>query len=89
MLQRLGFTSARTSDTGYNHLKKLNPYALKVQIWDRYTTPEIAKKWVMKAYRKRLWLIEVFHLVGRKNNDNYEYFTSIYHFKKILNLLIK
>jgi len=89
ILQRLGFTSARTSDIGYNHFKKLKPYALKVQSWDKCTTPEMAEKWVKKAYRKKLWLIEVFHLVGRENNDNYEYFTSIYHFKKHIEFLNK
>jgi len=89
ILSKSGYTSARTSDIGYNVIGKLNPYALKVQTWDRFTTAKDAEKWVNKAHKRGLWLIECFHLVGKENNNDYEYFTSVEEFRKHIEFISK
>ena len=88
ILSKSGYTSVRTSDVGYNVIEKLNPYALKVQAWDRCTTAKDGEKWVDKSVKERLWLIECFHLIG-KENKKYEYFTPIKEFRKHIIFLAK
>jgi len=59
-----GYTSARTIHPGFNHFDHLEPYGLRSQTWDQWTTARIADKWVDKAIRQNLWLIEVFHAMN-------------------------
>jgi len=59
-----GYTSARTIHSGFNYFDHLEPYGLKSQVWDRWTTARIADKWVDKAISQNLWLIEVFHAMN-------------------------
>jgi len=59
-----GYTSARTIHPGFNHFDHLEPYGLRSQVWDQWTTARIADKWVDKAIRQNLWLIEVFHAMN-------------------------
>jgi len=59
-----GYTSARTIRPGFNHFLHFEPYALRCQVWDAWTTARIADKWVDKAINQNLWLIEVFHAMN-------------------------
>jgi hypothetical protein len=58
-----GYTSARTMRPGFNRFQQFDPYALRTQAWDQWTTARIADKWVDKAISQNLWLIEVFHAI--------------------------
>lgn len=68
-----GYTSARTIRPGFNNMHNFEPYALKSQVWDRWTSARVANKWVDKAIRRNLWLIEVFHAI---NLPHYPYSCS-------------
>ena len=68
-----GYTSARTIHSGFNYFDHLEPYGLRSQVWDRWTTARIADKWVDKAISQNLWLIEVFHAM---NLPHYPYSCS-------------
>ena len=59
-----GYTSARTIRPGFNYLRRFEPYALRCQVWDEWTTARTADKWVDKAISQNLWLIEVFHAMN-------------------------
>jgi len=59
-----GYTSARTIRPGFNDMHHLEPYALRSQAWDKWTSARVANKWVDKAIRHNLWLIEVFHAIN-------------------------
>jgi peptidoglycan/xylan/chitin deacetylase (PgdA/CDA1 family) len=59
-----GYTSARTTRPGFNYFHHFEPYALRCQVWDEWTTARIANKWVDKAIDQNLWLIEVFHAMN-------------------------
>jgi len=59
-----GYTSARTIRPGFNNFHHLEPYALRCQAWDEWTTARIADKWVDKAISQNWWLIEVFHAMN-------------------------
>ena len=59
-----GYTSARTIRPGFNYLRSFEPYALRCQVWDEWTTARTADKWVDKAISQNLWLIEVFHAMN-------------------------
>jgi len=67
------YTSARTIRPGFNYFHHFEPYALRCQVWDEWTTARIADKWVDKAVSKNLWLIEVFHAM---NLPHYPYSCS-------------
>jgi peptidoglycan/xylan/chitin deacetylase (PgdA/CDA1 family) len=60
----MGYKSARTMRPGFNYLHHFEPYALRCQAWDEWTTARIADKWVDKAISQNLWLIEVFHAMN-------------------------
>ena len=68
-----GYTSGRTIRPGFNHFHNFEPYALRCQVWDQWTTARSANKWVDKAIRQNLWLIEVFHAI---NLSHYPYSCS-------------
>jgi len=68
-----GYTSARTIRPGFNYFHHFEPYALRCQVWDEWTTARIADKWVNKAINQNLWLIEVFHAM---NLPHYPYSCS-------------
>lgn len=78
------YSSARSTDAGFNHLSFLNLYALKSFLWDRWTKIATANQWVDKAIKQKLWLIEIFHLVSKTNPSNYKYFTSTKDFEEHL-----
>ncbi|OLD03488.1 MAG: hypothetical protein AUJ07_06305 [Crenarchaeota archaeon 13_1_40CM_3_53_5] len=59
-----GYTSARTIRPGLNDSHHFEPYALRSQVWDQWTNARVANKWVDKAIRDNLWLIEVFHAIN-------------------------
>jgi len=62
-----GYTSARTIRPGFNHSRHFEPYRLRCQVWDAWTTARIADKWVDKAINQNLWLIEVFHATNLRH----------------------
>jgi polysaccharide deacetylase len=68
-----GYTSARTIRPGFNDSHHFEPYALTSQAWDQWTNARVANKWVDKAIRQNLWLIEVFHAI---NLPHYPYSCS-------------
>ena len=63
LVKKVGYTSARTSRLGFNHYHKVEPYSLRTQAWDRWVTARTAAKWVDRAIKNKLWLIEVFHAI--------------------------
>ena len=63
LVSNAGYTSARTIRPGLNYFRDLEPYSLRVQVWDQWTTAKTANKWVDRAISKNLWLIEVFHVI--------------------------
>ena len=73
LARNTGYTSARTIHPGFNYFHHFEPYALKCQVWDEWTTARIADKWVDKAISQNLWLIEVFHAM---NLPHYPYSCS-------------
>src|SRR3989338_3290937 len=87
LLVKKYYSSARSTDAGFNNLSHLNLYALKIFPWDRWTKIATANQWVNKAIKQKLWLIESFHLVAAANKNNYRYFTSTEDFEKHLQYL--
>jgi polysaccharide deacetylase len=79
-----GYTSGRTTRPGFNHFHHLKPYALRCQVWDLWTTAKIANKWVDKAIKRNLWLIEVFHAI---NLPHYPYSCSATSLKEHLSYI--
>lgn len=75
LLVKQCYSSARSTDAGFNNLNHLSLYALKIFPWDRWTTATTANKWVDITINKKAWLIETFHLVSETNPLNYKYFT--------------
>jgi len=59
-----GYTSARTTRPGLNDSHHFEPYALRSQVWDQWTSARVANKWVDNAIQHNLWLIEVFHAIN-------------------------
>lgn len=78
------YLSARSSDAGLNKITPKNLFNLKTFTWYKWTTPDIANKWVDKAIKEKAWLIGVLHLVAKKNKIDYKYFTSVSDFEKHL-----
>jgi len=84
LVKYAGFESARTADIGFNDLKNLDPYSLKVMCWDRFTSAEEANRWIDRAIEGRYWLIELFHLISNKEEKSNLYFTRFEEFEKHL-----
>ena len=82
--RQAGYTSARTVRPGFNHIHDLEPYALRCQVWDRWTTARVADRWVDKAISENCWLIEVFHAI---NLPHYPYSCSESSLKKHLSYI--
>jgi hypothetical protein len=81
----LGYSSARSSDIGFNNVNKIDFYALKVQTWNKSTKAEDANKWIDIAKKNGYWLIECIHLIGKEENScDYQYFTNAKEFEKHL-----
>lgn len=83
----LGHTSARTSRRGWNHPRRLRPWALNAQTWTAATEDAEATDWIDRARAGGSWLIEVFHLVDRP--DGYPWTTSPEQFCRHLDALIE
>lgn len=64
VVKEAGYTSARTTRPGFNCFHRFESYALRCQVWDQWTTPRIADKWVDRAISRNLWLVEVFHAIN-------------------------
>jgi hypothetical protein len=73
LVRDTGYKSARTTRPGFNHFHHLEPFALRCQVWDQWTTARIADKWVDRAIEQKLWLIEVLHAM---NLPHYPYSCS-------------
>ena len=63
LVRDTGYSSARTTILGFNNFHRINPYTIQTQVWDRKTTAKTADRWVNRAIRERLWLVEVFHAI--------------------------
>lgn len=63
LVRDTGYSSARTTNLGFNNFDHIHPYTIRTQVWDRKTTAKMADRWVNHALRKRLWLVEVFHAI--------------------------
>jgi len=63
LVRDTGYSSARTTILGFNNLHRIHPYTIQTQVWDRKTTAKTADRWVNRAIRERLWLVEVFHAI--------------------------
>lgn len=83
-LVSIHYSSARTTDAGLNTFEKKNLYSLKTIMWNRWTTVRRMNQYINRAIKENKWLIETFHLVGNKNESNYEYFTSVFDFENHL-----
>lgn len=87
MVKSQGYSSARGTDEGYNLPQRVNLYAMKCQMWDKFTTVEEANKWVDKAIEKHAWLIECHHLLGEHNPTDYPYFTKLAYLREHLDYI--
>lgn len=81
------YDSARTMDPGLNKLPPNDLYSLKTFAWNQWTRAEAANKQVNNVIKNGGWLVETFHLIGKSNLSNYEYFTHVNEFEKHLKYL--
>jgi len=86
IIKKCGYTSARSSNIGFNDFFDFDEFCLKVQQWDKYTSVSEANRWVDKAERNSLWLIECLHLVT-KNDDEYSFHTKLHDLESHLKYL--
>jgi hypothetical protein len=70
-----GYTSARSVYKGYNRYDGIDFFALRIMLWDAYTTVKQADGWIDKAMATGAWLIENYHLVAEDNRAAYRWFT--------------
>jgi peptidoglycan/xylan/chitin deacetylase (PgdA/CDA1 family) len=64
LVREAGYKSARSSNLGYNSQSRVERYALRVQVWDKFVTSKEANKWLDLAIERDYWLVEVFHALG-------------------------
>lgn len=87
-IERAGYSSARGMKFGYNKPGALSKTSLKVQTWHSFTRVSDMNRSVDRAVKKGLWLIECYHLIGKKQHANYDYFTNTLDFEKHLRYLM-
>jgi len=93
---RTVYTSARISQNSpvYNELPVKDRFALKGFCVTSDYGPDALNKCVERAVERGSWLIEVFHLVGKKNTESahrkapYRFFTHIDDFKRHIDFII-
>lgn len=91
------FKSSRvtTDRPSFNKLPIKDPHSISGFAVTRKHSPVYLNKQIDHAAKHKLWLIEVFHLVGRKNTLSahrpkpYRYFMHIDDFKKHVNYILK
>ncbi|NQT23253.1 MAG: polysaccharide deacetylase family protein [Candidatus Omnitrophica bacterium] len=78
----------------FNKVPIKNPYNVKgFCVMGKYSLPFLAKQ-VERAIKEKLWLIEVFHLVGKKNTKSvhrdrhYRFFMGVADFKKHVDFIL-
>jgi len=76
ILKKCGYTSARSCDLGFNNLFNFDMFCLKIQQWDSDTSVSEANRWVDKAIKESLWLIECLHLVTKEDSE-YPFHTKL------------
>jgi len=84
-----------TEKHSFNKLPIKDPYSIRGFAITRKHSPLYLDKQIDYAVKHKLWLIEVFHLVGRRNTLSahrpkpYRYFMHIDDFKKHVNYILK
>jgi hypothetical protein len=80
------FIGYRTVDPGFNDLKNINYYNLKVKNIDKDVKTEDIKGWIKTAKESKLYLILVFHQIGetKENLSDETYNTKPNDFKNIV-----
>lgn len=77
-LQKIGYTSARTTLPGINTIPIKDFFMLKSAVWTNKNSIQDGKQWIEEAQNKKGWLIETFHLVSDKTNLLQEYSFSVH-----------
>jgi peptidoglycan/xylan/chitin deacetylase (PgdA/CDA1 family) len=64
LVERSGYSSARTTVVGLNNPAGMDFYALKCKVWRHYTDVSAMNLWVDHALGTEAWLIELYHHVS-------------------------